>query len=440
MPASRGYDSPLTTLKLMLTKAYRRYVLGTLTLVFTLNYLDRGLMILLLNPIKQDLRLSDTQLGFLTGIAFALFYATLGIPIARWADRGNRVTITAVAIGLWGATVMLCPLVGTFTQLVLARIAAAVGESGCMPPTYSLLGDYFPAPAERTRAMAVYWLANPLAALVSFTAGGRLNELYGWRMAFFVMGIPALLVAAVVKLTIVEPRLCLGVAPNPERQMPRMAHVLRSLWHERSLRHLTIALTLVFTLGSGLGPWFAAFMMRSHGMGTADLGVWLGFIFGLGGIAGILLGGYSAGRWVASSERGQMRLSSIMIASLAPCLVLFLFLPRKHQALIALMPLIVVFNFVLGPTFALMQRLVLDDMRATTLAVAMLLANLIGMGIGPQIVGILSDLLMPTLANDSLRYAMLIMCFVALWAAYHFWRVGQTVNEDLLAVARLAKS
>src|SRR6185437_14528101 len=130
--------------------------------------MDRGLIVLLLQPIKEDLRLSDTQLGFLTGIAFGLFYATLGVPIARRADRGNRVTLTAVAIGLWGLTVMQCLLIRNFLQLVLARVAAAIGEAGCMPPTYSLVGDYFPRPTARTRAMTVYWLASPLASLISF--------------------------------------------------------------------------------------------------------------------------------------------------------------------------------------------------------------------------------------------------------------------------------
>src|ERR1700677_3032404 len=151
----------------MFSEAYKRDVLGALTFVYALNYLDRGLILLLLQPIKDDLHLSDTQLGLLTGLAFGLFYATLGLPMARWADRGNRPTITAIAIAMWGATVMSCVLVTNFVQLVLARIAAAVGEAGCMPTTYSLLGDYFPAPAERTRAMSIYWLASPLAALAS---------------------------------------------------------------------------------------------------------------------------------------------------------------------------------------------------------------------------------------------------------------------------------
>jgi len=420
----------------MFSASYKRYVLGILTFVYTLNFLDRIVIVLLLQPIKEDLHLSDTQLGFVTGIAFGLFYATLGLPIARWADRGDRSKITAIAIGLWGGTVMLCLIVTNFIQLVVARIAAAVGEAGCMPPTYSLVGDYFPAPGERARAMGIYWLASPLSSLVGFVVAGWLNERFGWRDTFFVMGIPGLLAAALVRLTIVEPRVYGGRAQVSERHLPRMVNVLRALWRQRSSRHLILATTLLWTMGLGLAPWYAAFMMRSHGMGTAELGTWLGTIFGLGGTVGTLSGGYVAGRWLIQDERGQMRMTAVVIASLVPCFVMFLLLPQKHQALIALMPLAVVFPFFFGPTYALMQRLVVDEMRATTLAVVMLLANLIGMGIGPQLVGIVSDLLMPLLGSDSLRYAMLAMSFVALWAAYHFWQVGRTVKEDLSAVVR----
>jgi MFS family permease len=415
----------------MFSAPYSRYVLGILTLVYTLNYLDRCLVLLLLEPIKEDLSLSDTQLGFVTGIAFGLFYAVLGLPIARWADRGNRSTITSIAIGLWGVTVMACLWVTNFVQLVFARIAAAVGEAGCMPPTYSLLGDYFPKAVERTRAMAIYWLASPLSALISFVAGGWLNERYGWRMTFFLMGVPALLVAVLVKMTVAEPRVRADSTVVSQRRAPRMREVLGVLWHQHSSRHLSVALILLFTLGLGLGPWYAAFMMRNHGMNTAELGVWLGFIFGGSGAAGLLLGGYVAGRLFAGDERRQMRWSAVMIVALVPFYLLFLFLPDKRAALSAMIPLQIVFNFIFGPTFALMQRLVAEEMRATTLAVVMLLANLIGMGLGPQIVGILSDALAPTLGAESLRYAMLAMSLMALWSAWHFWHVGLSVMADL---------
>jgi MFS family permease len=426
---------PLSAAGFTIIKANKQYVLLILTVVYTLNYLDRGLIGLLLQPVKEDLHLSDSQLGLLTGIAFALFYSMLGLPIARWADCGNRSTITAMAIALWGATVMSCLLVTNFVQLVFARIAASIGEAGCMPPTYSLLGDYFPEPAERTRAMTIYSLAGPLSTLVSFIAGGWLNELYGWRVTFFLMGIPALLVAVLVKVTIAEPRVHANRERVTKRKLPRMSEVLVALWHQRSSRHLCVAFILLCTVGLGLSPWYAAFMMRSHGMGTGELGVWFGLICSVSGIAGVLLGGYVSQRVFFDNEGGQMRLSATLIASIVPCFVLFLLLPQKYQALIALVPLMVVFSFCLGPTFSILQRLVGEDMRATTLAAVMLLANLIGMGVGPQVVGIISDLLAPFLGSDSLRYAMLIMSFVAVWAAYHFWQVGRTVREDLSALA-----
>jgi predicted MFS family arabinose efflux permease len=184
-------------------------------------------------------------------------------------------------------------------------------------------------------------------------------------------------------------------------------------------------------MGLGLSPWYAAFMMRSHRMVTEELGVWLGLIFGIGGVSGVLIGGHVASRWYASDESAQMRLSGITVAALVPCFIAFLTLPQKYEALVALVPLIMALSCFLGPTYALMQRLVSDDMRATMLAVIMLLANLLGMGLGPQIVGILSDILMPFVGNESLRYAMLVMSFVALWAAYHFWKVSLYIKGDL---------
>jgi MFS family permease len=404
-----------------------------MTAVYTLNLIDRGVMMLLLQPIKEDLQLSDSQLGLVTGIAFGVFYATLGLPIARWADRGNRVTITSLAIGIWGLTAMAALAVTSFLHLLLIRITAAVGEAGCKPPTYSMLGDYFPAPAERSRAVAIYFAGGPLSALVSFMIGGLLNELYGWRMTFLLMGIPGLLLAVLVKLTLIEPRIAAQRAEAAQTPMPPLREVLAMLWHRPTCRHLTIALILLFTMGMGLGPWKASFMIRSHGMSTGELGIWLGLINGLGGMAGVLLGGYVAARWFVNKEGKQMIMSALTIGAMAPFFIGFLTLQDPHHALIALIPYHVALGVFMGPTYALLQRLVPDQMRATTLSAVMLLANLIGMGVGPQLVGVLSDLFAPTAGQDALRYAMLCMSFISIWSGYHFWKVSRTVRDDLAA-------
>ena len=420
-----------------LSLAYKNYALAAMTTVYTVNLLDRGIMALLLQPIKEDLHLSDTQLGFVTGIAFGLFYATLGVPIARWADRGNRVTITSAAIGLWGLTAMACALVTNYAQLLLARVLSAVGESGCKPPIYSLLGDYFPRPAERTRAMYVWDLSNPIATLVSFMAAGWLNELFGWRTTFLLVGLPGLFLALLFRLTIREPRQPLRSDGESRPALPPMSAVLSVLWHQQSCRHLTIAMILIFTMAQGLGPWYAAFMIRSHGMGTAELGVSMGLVWGFSGLAGLLAGAYIVGRWFANNERGQLRIAALSAVLTVPCFVAFLTVRDGYVALSALVPESLLLSLFLSPISAFIQRLVPNGMRATVFAVVMLLANLIGMGVGPQLVGILSDVLTPKLGSDGLRYAMLAVSLLVVWAAYHLIKAGRTINQDLAAQAEV---
>ncbi len=419
--------------------SYNRYVLAILTVVYTLNQMDQGLIALLLQPIKEDLHLTDGQMGFVTGIAFGLFYATLGVPLGRWSDKGDRPKIAALAIGLWGATVMACVLVRTFSQLIVVRVAAGVGESGCMPATYSLLGDYFAAPKDRTKAMTIYMIAGPASALLSFIVGGWLNQHWGWRVAFCVMGIPGLVMAFIVFISIREPRRFQANAKAQSVPSGSVRDVVAEMWRQRSCRHLSIAIILLFTMGLGLSPWYAAFMIRSHGMDTGALGLWMGLIFGIAGLFGVLCGGYVAARWFADNEKAQMRTSALVVGAAAPSLAFFLFLPTQRGALLALVVPTVVCNFFFGPAFSLLQRLVADQMRATTVAMVMLFANLIGMGIGPQLVGLISDMLAPRFGIDSLRYSMLLMSSIALWSGYHFWCVGRTVGRDLCASNTLSR-
>jgi MFS family permease len=398
-----------------------RYALALLTLVYTFSFVDQSLMMLLAQPIAVDLSLSDTQVGFVTGTAFGLLYALLTLPIARWADMGNRVTLAAAAIATWGLTVMSCLAVRTFPQLILARVAAAAGGAGCMPPTYALVGDYFPKAEERTRAIATYLLASSLAVLVSCLVGGWLNDRVGWRMTFFIAGAPGLLVALLVKTTLRDPR-----QPTLTVRQPHLPLVLKTLWRRPTSRHLTLGIFLIWSMLGGLGPWYAFFLIREHHMVTAELGVWMGLIFGLGGIAGTLLGGYVATRAFAKDEGAQLKLTALATACVAPCHAVFLLVPSRLESLLALIPLIITLNFFLGPSFALLQRLVPDDLRATSMAVVTLFANIAGMGVAPQLVGILSD------QFHSLRDAMLVVSLLSLGSAYYLWKAGRTVAHDLL--------
>lgn len=417
------------------TPGYRRYALGIFTAVYMLNVVDRSLVSLLVEPIRRDLQLSDTQLGFITGIAFALFYATLGLPMARWADRGNRATITALAMGIWAFAVTMTLLVTNFAQLVIARVCAAVGEAGCTPPTYSLVGDYYPEPAERSRAMAIYISGSTLSALVSLVLGGWLAEHYGWRMTLFIMGVPGALLAILIKLTIVEPRIADGARERTTRSEP-IGLVARRLWRNRTCRQLCFALIVINMISYGLSPWYAAFLMRSHGFGTAELGLWLGFIIAIAGTAAVLLGGYVSGTLLAGKERRQLELCGVTILLVIPFLLAFLLTSSRAAALAALIPLIMSANFFFGPVFALIQRLVSDDIRATAMAMILLAANLVGMGLGPQLIGVLSDLLRPAFAEESLRYAMLVLSLIAIWGATHFWLASHSVRDDLLAAEK----
>jgi MFS family permease len=416
---------------------YKRYVLFIMASVFTMNYADRYLFSVMLQSIKEDLLLTDTQLGFLSGIAFAIFYITLGIPIARWADRGNRVTIASLAMALWGVMVMLCGAVTGFVQLALVRVGAAVGEAGCMPPTYSLVGDYFPG-RERARALSIYALGGPMSGLVGLTLGGWLNQRFGWRIAFMLAAVPGLLIAALVELSIVEPRAAPAVRTGAGKSPMPIGRVFVTLWRKTSFRHLTLSMMLLAIVAIGFMPWYAAFMIRTHGMTSGEVGIWLGVIFSVCGLIGTYGGGHLAARYLEGREDLQLRYGAVGVALIFPCTAVFLLAPDKYVSLAAFMPVIFLFHIFIGPLYALMQRLVTDEMRATSIALALMISNLVGMGLGPQMVGILSDRWAPSRGADSLKLAMLVVSTAVLWSAWHFWRASRTIRGDLSAMEHSA--
>ena len=343
--------------------------------------------------------------------------------------------------------VALLGLVGNFWQLLLVRVGIAVGEAGCIPPAQSLISDYFDR-KERPQAQGVYSMSGPLAILIGFLAGGWLLEEYGWRSTFIIIGIPGLFLAVLVKFTLREPRLggisgANNVTNNemPDiKQMP-LRQVLTTLWQGRAFRHLVVANCIFVFFNQGLGAWTAAFFMRSHGMEAGVLGVWLGLSVGLGGLLFAFFGGMLATRYAPGRERLQMKSVAIINVLCSLFYVLCYWSDNKYLALIFLVIDVGVLKpLTFAPVFSVIQSLVVKRMRAVAFAFIVLLANLVGLGLGPVVVGMLSDFLAVGLGAQSLRYALLLLSPGYLWCAYHYWKVSETVEDDIRLTEEKADS
>jgi MFS family permease len=411
---------------------YTRYALGLLLVVYIFNFIDRSILSILLESIKEEFQLSDTQLGLLSGPAFAVFYTFVGLPIARWSDRGKRSSIIAVAILVWSAMTALTGFAQNFIHLLLARIGVGIGEAGCSPPAHSLLSDYFP-PSRRATVLAIYSLGIPLGGGIGFLAGGWLDEFFDWRTAFIVVGIPGLLLSLIVKLTLKEPgRGCYddpALASAPQQSVFQVLKFMNSL---KSFRHLAIAAALHAFYGYGAGAFVAAFFRRSHQMDPGELGTWFGIIAFTAGSAGTFLGGFLADRLARRDQRWYMWLPAIATTAFIPFAFLLYLASDPYVGLILYFPGSILGGMYLGPTFAMTQSLVPANMRATAAAILLFAINIIGLGLGPQGVGILSDLLAPVFGHESLRYALLItIVSFAIWSVLHYTLAARTLRADL---------
>lgn len=417
----------------------KSYLLAVLSAIMVFNYVDRIAMAVMLQNIKVDLRLTDTDIGLLTGIAFALFYSVMGIPIARWADRGDRVKIISITVALWSVAVALCGKAASFLQLLAIRIGVAVGEAGCHPPAFSLISDYFDR-AERPRAVAHYMLAWPVALLLGFFAAGWFNEAYGWRATFLAVAAPGLGLAVLAAITLREPRRGVTVRRDARRTaaadapQPGFREVLRALWKSRAYRHLLVSFALSYFFGNGILQWQPAFFMRSFGLDSAEIGTWFALIYGVGGLFGTYLGGEIASRYAGDDERLQFRGLAALYAALAILGAGVYLVPKWGLALAVLGLCAIGAAAVNGPLFAATQTLVPPRMRAMSIAIVLFFSNLIGLGLGPLIVGMLSDGLHPWLGNESLRYALLALCPGYFWCTWHLWRASRTITADLARI------
>jgi MFS transporter, Spinster family, sphingosine-1-phosphate transporter len=421
-------------------RAYRNYVLAVLTVIFTFNFVDRIALGLVLENIKLDLHLTDTELGLLGGIAFALFYSLMGLPIARWADRGNRVTIIALTATLWSVMVALCGRAMNFVQLMLVRVAVGVGEAGCVPPAQSLIADYF-SRTELPRAIAVYWQGANLSLIIGYFVAGWLNQYYGWRTMFIFVGLPGLACAALAWFTLRDPREA-QTAPAPVAQpsdadRPSFREVLTTIWGNRTFRHLLYAFCVFYFFLYGTAQWQPTFFVRSFGLQSGQLGTWLSIVYGLPSIIGMHLGGEWASRRAGRNERLQLRVIAVANAIFNVAAWAMIYFARSSPVALAWMALACFGgNVMMGPMNALPQTLMPARMRATAVAIVFLFANLIGMGFGPLAVGVLSDHLSPLWGRESLRYSLLIFTGGYLWLSWHLWAASNTVEADMAALSR----
>jgi MFS family permease len=403
----------------------------------------------LLQAIKVDFDLSDTQLGFLSGISFALFYSIMGVPIARWADHGNRVTIIASTCALWSAAVALCGMASTFVQLLLIRVAVAVGEAGCLPPAFSLIADFF-SRAERPRAVAIYTMGSTFSGVIGYLLGGWLNDHYGWRVAFMVLGVPGVFLAILAWLTLREPRCERSVASADDATyrsgaaatQPRAAigqssvtAVCAALWANVTFRRLMLCLAGMLFFNFGIAQWLPAFFIRSHGFTATQIGIWMSIVVGVSGLLGAYAGGEWAARYAAHNEALQLRMIAIAVSGSGATAVLVYLAPNAYAALALLSLHYFGLWAINGPLFATMQTLVPERMRAMAFAIAYLLANLLGAGFGPLAAGTLSDAYQSWAGEESLRYALLTLAPGYVIVAWYAWRGSVSVAGDVAAVS-----
>ena len=420
---------------------YSNYVLFVLFIVYVFNFVDRQILSILLDPIKTELGASDTQMGFLTGFAFAVFYTVAGIPIARWADYGVRRNLIAVGLAVWSAMTALSGAAQSFLHLALARIGVGVGEAAGSPPAHSLISDYF-TPEKRATAISIYNSGIHVGVMLGYLAGGWINEFFSWRVAFLVVGVPGIFFALVVRFTVKEPRrgmsdpLVAGAAAVPDTERDSVKDVLRFMFSMRSFSMLSVATGIANFSAYGFGSWVPSFLRRVHEMGSGEIGTWIGIEAGVGGALGAIWGGRLADKLGARDKRWYLWVPALSLVAYFPFVYLFLLIENPRIALIAYFFAITFAAMHLGPAIAITYALVKVRMRALASAILLFVLNMIGLGLGPLLVGMLTDGMTPTYGAVSIRYSLMIVAlskFIAIWM---FWSASKTLIQDLDAKNR----
>jgi predicted MFS family arabinose efflux permease len=408
----------------------RWYVLILLTGVYALNIADRFVISTLIEPIKADLHISDAAVGFLTGASLALFYVAAGLPLSVLADRVNRRNLVALALAAWSLMTVACGFTRTFWQLAAARVLVGVGEAGGTPPSQSLVSDYFPW-RRRAFALSIFALGAPIGSMLG-SSTGYVSDQWGWRSAFFVLGIPGLILACVLRATVREPvrgRLDARMAPD---QSPSFVNMLSFAWREPALRHALAGGALYSTWAFGLLWWMPSFLVRSYHMSLGEAGGAVSLMHGVGGAAVLVATTWLMRKLVARDARAVPWFLAICCVSGAIPAVLALSAATRSATLSLLWFFIPLSYAPIGPCFALVQNLVPALMRSKIVGVFLLMTTIGNLVIAPQLVGIGSDFLAPRFGADSLRMALLPLSLVGFWAALHFWLVSFKLKAGLI--------
>jgi MFS family permease len=425
---------------------YTRYAMFLLLGIYIVNFLDRSVVNILAEPIKEELHLADWQLGMMSGLAFALFYTILGIPIARLAERSNRPIIIGTATAVWSGFTMLSGTASSFIQLIAYRIGVGVGEAGCTPPAHSLIADYVPK-EKRASALAFYSMGTPLGGLLGLVMGGLIADAYGWRAAFLVAGLPGIFFALLTWFTLKEPRKLLGI--QSEKIMANQAsfgETMKYLLAKKTFWLIAVAAAIKAFIGYGHGPFTASFFMRVHTEEVAALaslfglksigflGLALGIMGGVAGTISSIIGGIVADRYAKTDLRGYVTVPAIASVLAIPVYCIAVSVPSASVALWILVINGLMGSLWYGPVYAIGQSIVPPHMRATTAAILLFIINLIGLGLGPLAVGFLSDFMANGVGLGSaqgVRWALMISSFAGLVAFGLFWTARKTIREEM---------
>jgi predicted MFS family arabinose efflux permease len=410
--------------------AHRWYVLLVLTAVYVSNVADRYVISTLIEPIKAELHLSDSAIGFLTGTALALFYTILGLPLGALADRTlRRGRMLAICTAIWSVMTAACGLAASFGQLLLARIGVGIGEAGGTPASQSMIADLFPR-SERVLAATLFAVGAAVGSMLGSSVGGLISDLFGWRSAFFALGVPGLIVATIVALTVREPT---RTHTGTEVRVVPWRETLCFIVSQRSLLHVLVGSTVCTFWTWGLLWWTPAFLARSHHLTTGEAGAFLGYVTGIGGTIGAVLGGallFGAGK---RSPRWQCWIMSIITLLGTLASIVAYSTQDLHVAKAMFWCFAPVGYLYLVPAFSWIQNLAQPRMRGFVCAIFLFGANLANLALAPQLIGVASDIVAAHSADprESLRAVLTVAALTGFWAAYHFWAAGERMPADL---------